>query len=163
MLKLGSIQADWIFGLCNLYAASAITTTLYFILTICSRCTFTNSKLCKQKFVRRSSSLVSSSAIKNRESFQKHFQRPFFFLSRKQDYPTELQKRKWILNAEPLGALHLFVMPRYVSVLFVVWNTELFIFKLTSTGMQFDGGRGLLKAILATKIADHIQIPLQNF
>lgn len=29
--------------------------------------------------------------------------------------------------------------------------------------MQFDGGRGLLKAILATKIADHIQIPLQNF
>ena len=30
-------------------------------------------------------------------------------------------------------------------------------------GMQFDGGRGLLKAILATKITDHIQIPFQNF
>lgn len=27
--------------------------------------------------------------------------------------------------------------------------------------MQFDGGRGLLKAILATKITDHIQIPFR--
>lgn len=49
-------------------------------------------------------------------------------------------------------------MPLFASVLVVVWNIKRFIFKLTTSEMQLNGGKGLLKAVLATRIAAHIPV-----
>lgn len=92
------IHLGWSLSLHNLNAASATAAVTLFILTICSRYTFTH--LTSIKSVSRN----CVSAIKNRKWFQK-LQRVLFFPSRNQDYHIELRKRKQVLNAEHYNCL----------------------------------------------------------